>query len=114
MTALTLRDAEAADRLALARLDDDGAPAAVTSVVSPGSAKNAGIPVILTDGTKDVAVHTSVAPPALLREGIGAVVEGQLGRNGVFEATQVIVKHDENYVAPTSGAVPSHIAPAGG
>ena len=44
MTALTLRDAEAADRLALARLDDDGAPAAVTSVVSPGSAKNAGIP----------------------------------------------------------------------
>jgi Family of unknown function (DUF5994) len=44
MTALTLRDVEAADRLALARLDDDGAPAAVTSVVSPGSAKTAGIP----------------------------------------------------------------------
>jgi hypothetical protein len=31
MTALTLRDAEAADSLALARLDDDGAPVAVTS-----------------------------------------------------------------------------------
>ena len=45
MTALTLRDVEAADRLALARRDDDGAPAAVTSVVSPRSAKNAGIPV---------------------------------------------------------------------
>jgi uncharacterized protein DUF5994 len=44
MTALTLRDVEAADRLALARLDDDGAPAAVTSVVSPGSAKKASIP----------------------------------------------------------------------
>jgi hypothetical protein len=44
MNAPTLRDVEAADRLALARLDDDGAPAAVTSVVSPGSAKNAGIP----------------------------------------------------------------------
>lgn len=43
MTALTLRDVEAADRLALARLDNDGAPAAVTSVVSPGSAKNARI-----------------------------------------------------------------------
>jgi hypothetical protein len=42
MTALTLRDLEAADRLALARLDDDGAPAAVTP--APGSAKNAGIP----------------------------------------------------------------------
>jgi Family of unknown function (DUF5994) len=44
MTALTVRDVEAADRLALARLDDDGAPAAVTSVVSPGSAKTADIP----------------------------------------------------------------------
>ena len=59
-------------------------------------------------------MHTSVAPPALLREGMGAVVEGQLGRSGVFEATQVIVKHDENYVVPTNGAVPSHIAPPGG
>ncbi|MDP9270237.1 MAG: cytochrome c maturation protein CcmE [Chloroflexota bacterium] len=66
---------------------------------------------VLTDGTSDVAVHTSVAPPALLREGAGAVVEGRLGTNGVFEATQVLVKHDENYVAPTNGAVPSHDAP---
>jgi hypothetical protein len=38
MNALTLRDARAADMLALARLDDDGAPAAVMSVLSPGSA----------------------------------------------------------------------------
>ena len=44
MTALTLRDVEGADSLALARLDDDGAPAAVTSVVSHGSAKTARIP----------------------------------------------------------------------
>jgi cytochrome c-type biogenesis protein CcmE len=65
----------------------------------------------LTDGTHHVPVHTSVAPPALLREGVGAVVEGRLGRDGVFQATQVVVKHDENYVAPTNGAVPSHIAP---
>ena len=40
MTALTLRDVEAADSLALARLDDDGAPAAVTSAVSHGSTKD--------------------------------------------------------------------------
>jgi cytochrome c-type biogenesis protein CcmE len=68
---------------------------------------------VLTDGTTDVAVHTSVAPPALLREGIGAVVEGRLGQDGVFEATQVLVKHDENYVAPSNGAVPSHLTPPG-
>jgi Family of unknown function (DUF5994) len=44
MTALNLPDVEAADRLALARLDDDGAPAAVTSLISPGGAQTAGIP----------------------------------------------------------------------
>ena len=40
-------------------------------------------------------------------EGSGAVVEGSLGPDGVFEATQVIVKHDENYVAPEPGQQPS-------
>jgi cytochrome c-type biogenesis protein CcmE len=35
------------------------------------------------------------------------VVEGTLGDDGTFEATQVIVKHDENYVAPEPGALPS-------
>jgi hypothetical protein len=44
MTALTLRDVEVADSLALARLDDDGAPAAVTSVISHGSTKTTGNP----------------------------------------------------------------------
>ena len=44
MTAFTLRDVEAAESLALARLDDDGAPAAVTSAVSHGSTKTAGKP----------------------------------------------------------------------
>lgn len=66
---------------------------------------------VLTDGTRSIQVHTTSAPPALLREGAGAVVEGVLGRNGVFEATQVLVKHDENYVVPTNGAVPSHRTP---
>jgi cytochrome c-type biogenesis protein CcmE len=31
-------------------------------------------------------------------------VEGALGTDGIFEATQVIVKHDENYQAPEPGA----------
>jgi len=51
MTALTLRDIEAADGLALARLDDDGAPAAVTSAVSHGSTKTAGNPSGADGGT---------------------------------------------------------------
>jgi hypothetical protein len=44
MTALTLRDVETADRLALARLEDDGAPAAMMRAFSHGSAKTAGHP----------------------------------------------------------------------
>ena len=68
---------------------------------------------ILTDGTTEIMVHSSTSPTSSFREGIGAVVEGRLGSDGVFEADQVIVKHDENYVAPTEGQVPSHI-PEGG
>ena len=46
---------------------------------------------------------------ALLPRGLGAVVEGALAADGVFEATQVIVKHDENYEAP--GARRSAVGP---
>ncbi len=62
---------------------------------------------VLTDGETDITVHSAVAPTRSFREGSGAVVEGILGRDGTFEATQVIVKHDENYVAPEPGVVPS-------
>ena len=84
-------------------------------LVKPGSkhGPDTNLWFTLTDGTTDIQVHTSVAPPALLKEGAGAVVEGRLGVNHGFEATQVVVKHDENYVAPTNGAVPSHVAQPG-
>lgn len=62
---------------------------------------------VLTDGTKEIIVHAISAPTRSFREGIGAVVEGQLGADGVFEASQVIVKHDENYVAPSEGGLPT-------
>lgn len=62
---------------------------------------------VLTDGEASIRVHSTVAPTRSFREGSGAVVEGALGPDGVFEATQVIVKHDENYEAPAPGALPS-------
>jgi cytochrome c-type biogenesis protein CcmE len=62
---------------------------------------------VLTDGAADITVHSTVAPTRSFRERSGAVVEGALGADGVFEATQVIVKHDENYVAPEPGEQPS-------
>jgi hypothetical protein len=51
MTALTLRDVEAANSLALARRADGGAPMAVTSAVSHGSTKTAGNPSGADGGT---------------------------------------------------------------
>ena len=68
---------------------------------------------VLTDETHEIVVHSTVAPTRSFREGAGAVVEGELRADGVFEASQVIVKHDENYVAPTNGALPSHLTQPG-
>ena len=62
---------------------------------------------VLTDGLAAIPVVTVNAPTASFREGTGAVVEGALDESGTFVATQVIVKHDENYEAPAPGAHPS-------
>jgi cytochrome c-type biogenesis protein CcmE len=64
------------------------------------------------DGVTTVKVIGSGAPPGLLREGAGAVVEGTFAADGTFRATQVIAKHDEVYTAPTGSAVPTHQTPA--
>ncbi|HEY6204339.1 MAG TPA: cytochrome c maturation protein CcmE [Candidatus Limnocylindria bacterium] len=65
----------------------------------------------LTDGTARVTVIGTGAPPSLLREGAGAVVEGSFASDGTFRATQVIAKHDEQYAPPSPGATPSHQTP---
>ena len=66
-----------------------------------------GLRFTLTDGDTEIPVTTTIAPTRSFREGSGAVVQGALGADGVFVADQVIVKHDENYVAPSDGAAPS-------
>jgi cytochrome c-type biogenesis protein CcmE len=69
----------------------------------------------LTDGETEIGVRSAPGAPALLcpREGVGVVVQGKLGTLGVFEPTEVIVKHDENYVAPSEGALPSQVIDPG-
>ena len=62
---------------------------------------------VLTDPDAEITVHSTASPTRSFREGSGAVVEGALGADGVFEATRVIVKHDENYQAPEPGTEPS-------
>jgi cytochrome c-type biogenesis protein CcmE len=70
---------------------------------------------VLTDGTTEIIVIASggALPTSSFREGSGAVVEGQLNAGGIFEAQQVIVKHDENYVAPSEGTLPSQVIDPG-
>jgi cytochrome c-type biogenesis protein CcmE len=52
----------------------------------------------ISDGATDVAVAYQGPLPDLFREGQGAVVEGKLRPDGVFVASTVLAKHDENYM----------------
>jgi len=54
----------------------------------------------VTDGNSAVPVVFSGVLPDLFREGQGVVVEGALGKNGVFKADTVLAKHDERYMPP--------------
>jgi cytochrome c-type biogenesis protein CcmE len=77
-------------------------------LVRPGSVSGSAtdLTFVLTDGETEITVHSTVAPTSSFREGAGAVVEGVLRPDRVFEADEVLVKHDENYVAPTEGGLP--------
>jgi cytochrome c-type biogenesis protein CcmE len=53
---------------------------------------------VITDLTATVpAVYTGVLPD-LFREGQGVVAEGRLDAGGVFQASEVLAKHDEKYM----------------
>jgi len=44
--------------------------------------------------------------PDLFKEGKGVVAQGSVGTDGVFRATEVLAKHDENYMPPAAaGAI---------
>ena len=93
----------------LARPDPIGETVRLGGLVKVGSISGEApnLSFVLTDGTTEIIVHASSTPTRSFREGIGAVVEGQLNAEGEFEAREVIVKHDENYVAPSEGALPT-------
>jgi cytochrome c-type biogenesis protein CcmE len=52
----------------------------------------------VTDGAADLAVVYEGILPDLFREGQGVVAEGRLRPDGVFTASTVLAKHDENYM----------------
>ena len=51
----------------------------------------------LTDGNASFPVFFRGVPPDLFTEGKGAVVEGRIGPDGVFQAATVMAKHAEEY-----------------
>ena len=54
----------------------------------------------VTDTAHTVPVVYTGILPDLFKEGKGVVAQGRLGRDGVFEASEVLAKHDENYMPP--------------
>jgi cytochrome c-type biogenesis protein CcmE len=59
---------------------------------------------IMTDTAKDIPVAFTGILPDLFKEGKGAVAQGKLDAGGVFVASEVLAKHDENYMPPEAKA----------
>jgi len=78
----------------------------VGGMVAPGSVKRQpdGVTVqfTVTDTAKNVTVAYRGLLPDLFREGKGVVTQGKLGADGVFQASEVLAKHDENYMPPAA------------
>ena len=55
---------------------------------------------IVTDYAADVTVQYTGILPDLFKEGEGVVVAGILDEKGIFQADEVLAKHDENYMPP--------------
>ena len=58
---------------------------------------------IVTDTAANVPVVYKGILPDLFKEGRGCVAQGKIGSDGVFQADQVLAKHDENYMPPEAG-----------
>ncbi len=80
----------------------DGRHVRIGGLVEDGSVKKAEGAVTLfrvTDLTTTIDVSYKGLLPDLFREGQGVVAEGKL-KDGVFMASDVLAKHDENYMPP--------------
>lgn len=76
----------------------------VGGMVVKGSLKRAPdslrVEFTLTDYAHTTTVVFTGILPDLFREGQGIIAQGKLDANGVFQADEVLAKHDENYMPP--------------
>lgn len=89
------------------------APVRLGGQVAPGTvrwdAEALDLRFAITDGEKTIEVHSTGAPPQMFRDGIGVIVEGRLTREGIFESTNLMVKHSNEYRPPAEGHPPSEM-----
>ncbi len=76
----------------------------IGGLVEEGSVKREGnsttVNFAVTDTIKTIPVVYTGILPDLFREGKGVVAQGKISSNGIFEAEEVLAKHDENYMPP--------------
>jgi cytochrome c-type biogenesis protein CcmE len=77
-----------------------GTPIRLGGLVKDGSIVQTGETndFVVTDGETEMTVRYVGLLPDLFRDGQGVVAEGTIGADGVFAATNVLAKHDENYM----------------
>jgi cytochrome c-type biogenesis protein CcmE len=76
----------------------------IGGMVETGSVQREGLTISfrMTDLKHSVPVSYTGVLPDLFREGKGAVAQGEL-KSGVFSASEILAKHDENYMPPKLG-----------
>lgn len=88
-------------------------PVRLAGQVKPGSVKwddkTLDLQFRVTDGAGEIAVRSRGAPPQMFKDGMGVVVEGRYGRDGVFQSTSLMVKHSNEYKAPAKGERPAEM-----
>lgn len=76
-----------------------GGEVRLSGIVVPGTVLQDGghSRLTLTDGATDVLVSYPGPVPAVIREGEGAVVTGRLGADGVLVASELVLRHSNEY-----------------
>ena len=74
----------------------------IGGMVKEGSVKrdNLTVSFVVTDSLKEVPVSYTGILPDLFKEGKGVVAQGQIKDGNKFTASEVLAKHDENYMPP--------------
>ena len=82
-------------------------PVRLGGQVKPGSVKwdpqSLDLRFVVVDGTREMPVRSTGAPPQMFRDGMGVIVEGRADASGVFQASNLMVKHSNEYRAPAPG-----------